>query len=197
MARRTRAARSPLKGCRRSRVLATGSSSAAAGTSLCVGCRAAESSIFGLPICLANSSHSSMARSGSGSRRSRGVSSCSAAVRMLSFIGRGLNPPPVGGAFGAVACSIKLAFSQVALRSRPPPGGHRGAIGGPLIAERRREQHEHHGGKGRRIEPNGLPVVRATGEVQIVNEAGGPEPHQHAHTVGRKRDQALGRSLVL
>src|SRR5438309_1156595 len=59
IARRTRAARAALKGLRRSSVFATGSRSAAAGTSLSVGCRAADSSMFGAPICRANCSHSS------------------------------------------------------------------------------------------------------------------------------------------
>src|SRR5688500_16429441 len=45
--------------------------------------------MFGEPMSRANCSHSSMARSGSASRLSRGVSSCSAAVRMLSFMGWG------------------------------------------------------------------------------------------------------------
>ena len=50
------------------------------GTSASDGCNAAESSMQSASSATANSSHSSMARSGSGSRRSRGVSSCSAAV---------------------------------------------------------------------------------------------------------------------
>jgi hypothetical protein len=85
----TRDARRASKGLRRSSVFATGSSMAAAGTSLRVGCRAAESWMFGAPTSRANCNHSSIARSGSASRRSRGVSSCSAAVSTLSFIGRG------------------------------------------------------------------------------------------------------------
>src|SRR3982074_2465749 len=170
MALRTRVARCILKGWRKSRVLATGSRSAAAGTSLSVGCRAAESSIFGPPICLANSRHSSMARSGSASRRSRGVNSCNAAVRMLSRMGRGLN-----------AAAEELV---------------RAGICDPLIAKRQRKQYKHHGRKGGRIQPDRLPVMRAADGVQVVSEAGSPEPDQHADTVGRQGYQALGGAFV-
>jgi hypothetical protein len=45
--------------------------------------------MYGLPMSRAKASQSSTARSGSGSRRSRGVNSCSAAVSTESFIGFG------------------------------------------------------------------------------------------------------------
>ena len=82
----TRCARFLSNGWRRSSVLATGSSIASAGMSLSVGCRAAESSMLSAPTSRANCSHSSIARSGSLSRISRGVSSCRAAVRTLIFM---------------------------------------------------------------------------------------------------------------
>src|SRR3981081_332567 len=170
IALRTRAARSALKGWRKSKVLATESRGAAAGTSLSVGCKAAESSIFGQPICLANSSHSSMARSGSASRRSRGVNSCNAAVSMLSRIGLGLN-------------AVAEGLVRIGIRDL-------------LIAKRQREHHKHHGSKGGRIQPDRLPVMRAADGVQVVSEAGSPEPDQHADTVGGQGYQALGGAFV-
>src|ERR1700738_3816595 len=170
MALRTRVARCALKGWRKSRVLATGSRSAAAGTSLSVGCRAAESSMFGQPICLANSNHSSMARSGSTSRRSRGVNSCNAAVSMLSRIGLGLN--------AAAEELVRIGIRDL------------------LIAKRRRKQHKHHGRKGGRIQPDRMPVVRAADEIQVVNARGPPEPAPHADAVGGQAYQALACAFV-
>src|ERR1700724_2519666 len=189
MALRTRVARCALKGWRRSRVLATGSRSAAAGTSLSVGCRAAESSIFGQPICLANSNHSSMATSGSASRRSRGVNSCSAAVNTLSFIGFGLKSRPGDCASGVPASSLTM----------PRSGMPRTTVVGilnDLIAKSRCKQHEHDGRKTGWINPDDLPVMHPADEIQIVDAAGNPESDQHADTVGRQSDQALCGALM-
>ena len=54
-----------------------------------VGCRAAESWMLSAPISRAKASQSSIARSGSGSRTSRGVSSCRAAVSTPTFMNFG------------------------------------------------------------------------------------------------------------
>jgi len=70
----TRLARDAENGCRRSTVLATGSSMASGGTSLSEGCSAADSCTLSAPISRAKYSQSSMARSGSSSRSARGVS---------------------------------------------------------------------------------------------------------------------------
>src|ERR1700747_2084113 len=100
--------------------------------------------MWGAPIGTATSSHSSMARSGSASRRSREVSSCRAAVRMLSCIGRGTNPVIVV-VFEALG-AITLPCSCV--------GSHRGYIIRDLfIAEGHGEKHEHQRRECRRIEP--------------------------------------------
>jgi hypothetical protein len=76
-------------GFRRSRVFATGSSIASGGTSVSVGCSAAESWMWSAPTSRAKAAHSSIARSGSGSRFSRGVSSCRAAVSTPIFMNCG------------------------------------------------------------------------------------------------------------
>src|SRR5580704_16898667 len=167
MARRTRAAREASNGARRSRVLATGSSIAAAATSLSLGCSAVDSSILGLPICRAKSSHSSMARSGSASRRSRGVSSCSAAVTMLRRIGFGRNVPS-----GA------------------------GGIGQSLVAESRGEEEENHSCKDGWVQPDRVPVVNTCERIVVIDEACGPEADQHADAVGGEGDQSLRGGLM-
>src|SRR6187455_822458 len=87
----TRRARVLSNGCRRSSVLATGSSIASGGTSDSDGCSAAESWMQSTSSSRAKSSHSSMARSGSLSRTSRGVNSWSAAVSTPIFMYLGSN----------------------------------------------------------------------------------------------------------
>ena len=87
----TRVARAASNGRRRSSVLATGSSIASGGTSASEGCSAADSWMWLAPSSRPKISQSSMARSGSASRTSRGVSSCSAAVSTPTFMNFGAN----------------------------------------------------------------------------------------------------------
>ena len=98
----TRLALALSNGLRRSSVFATGSSIASGGTSVSVGWRAAEIWMFGQSSSRANSSQSSMARSGSSSRIRRGVSSCNAAVRTLIFMNFGSKARAV---MGSPCCS--------------------------------------------------------------------------------------------
>ncbi len=125
----TRFARSRSKGLRRSRVLATGSSMASAGTSDLLGCRAAESWMWSAPTSRANATHSSIARSGSASRLSRGVSSCRAAVSTPIFMNFGSK-----GATG-MGSSIRLSGGRYVVRWREVKRPLRPA---PPINERRR-----------------------------------------------------------
>src|SRR5579862_580208 len=175
IARATRAARSCVNGCRRSSVLATGSSIAAAGISVSVGWSAADSSMLGQPSVRANSSHSSMARSASASRCLRGVSSCSAAVRMLSRMGRG-----------------RKARTLSAVRA----GSLLGGIRDSLVAEHRCKKYQHRRRKARRVQPDCTPVVDAARKIRIVNQPRNREADQHAHAVGGERDQSLGGAAV-
>src|SRR6185437_6759418 len=186
MALSTRVARAAVKGFLRSRVLATGSSSAAAGTSLCVGCSSHESSMLGAPISAANASHSSMARSGSASRRSLGVSSCSAAVRILSFIGFGRKapahvPPPAGVAGAAAGAGLLLGDG---MRE-------------PLVAERENEERRDDEREYRGIRPDRHPVVPARHAVAVGDDAGGGEADEHPDAVSGQRDQTLCGGLPL
>ena len=112
MAARTRRARVPSNGLRRSRVFATGSSIASGGTSASVGCRAADICMLGQSISRANANQSSIARSGSASRIWRGVSSCSAAVSTLIFMN-----------FGSKA--LGMAFSGLVIRNLLARGANR------------------------------------------------------------------------
>src|SRR5688572_1438605 len=118
MAAATRLARAASNGCRRSSVLATGSSIASGGTSLSDGCSAAESWISSAPSSRPKASQSSMARSGSASRTSRGVSSWSAAVRTPSFMNCGAN---------SVIAIRRVRFAAPALH-RGPDAALTGAV---------------------------------------------------------------------
>src|SRR6185295_19868730 len=84
------------KGLSTFRWSATGSSIASGGMSASSSGRAEEIWSRFTPAWPANSIHSSMARSGSFLRLSRGVSSCSAAVRTLICMYSGLKSMPMG-----------------------------------------------------------------------------------------------------
>ena len=122
---------------------------------------------FKCPYCLA--------RSGSASRRSLGVSSCSAAVRMLSFMGRGRNAPAAGVAGPTVGPALLLGEG---MRE-------------PLVAEGEYEEHRDRECKHRGIGPDRHPVVAARHAVAVGDEACGGEADEHPDAVGSQRDETL------
>src|SRR5688500_3684960 len=163
MAASTRLARAASNGCRRSSVLATGSSIASGGTSLSDGCSAAESWISSAPSSRPKASQSSMARSGSASRTSRGVSSWSAAVRTPSFMNCGAN---------SVIAIRRVRFAAPALH-RGPDAALTGAVEDRLHdAVRAVAVFERRDGGGQR------PVRRTSGDAAI------DVAHQVAERIG-------------
>ena len=128
--------------------------------------------MLGAPISPRTPATPRSARSGSASRRALGVSSCSAAVRMLSFIGRGRKC--------AVRWPVRRA-PHVAIVS---------------LRNESRKSTKTTAANTAGIGPDGSPVVEGAGGEVVVDDACGREADQHADTVGGQRDETLGGGLV-